>query len=127
LNPPRTAGFPSFITTSEGNSVIAWIVLIVAGVLEVAWALGMKMSEGFTRPLVSVVTIILIVVSLFLLNWSLKTLPVGTAYAVWTGIGTVGTVALGIALFGESASPARLICLGLIIAGVIGLRFLSAE
>lgn len=102
-------------------------MLIVAGVLEVAWALGLKMSEGFTRPLVSVVTIILIIVSLVLLNWSLKTLPVGTAYAVWTGIGTVGTVALGIAFFGESASPARLICLGLIIAGIIGLRFLSAE
>ncbi|MCE7028062.1 quaternary ammonium compound efflux SMR transporter SugE [Jiella avicenniae] len=106
---------------------MAWIVLIVAGLLEVAWALGMKMSEGFTRPLVSVVTIILIVVSLVLLNWSLKTLPVGTAYAVWTGIGTVGTVALGIAVFGESASPARLICLALIIAGIIGLRFLSAD
>ena len=87
----------------------------------------MKMSEGFARPLVSVVTIVLIVVSLGLLNWSLKTLPVGTAYAVWTGIGTVGTVALGIAVFGESASPARLICLALIIAGIIGLRFLSAE
>nr|WP_255699842.1 quaternary ammonium compound efflux SMR transporter SugE [Jiella avicenniae] len=109
------------------NRPIAWIVLIVAGLLEVAWALGMKMSEGFTRPLVSVVTIILIVVSLVLLNWSLKTLPVGTAYAVWTGIGTVGTVALGIAVFGESASPARLICLALIIAGIIGLRFLSAD
>lgn len=102
-----------------------WIILIIAGALEVCWALGMKYSHGFTRPLVSAITILLIIASLYLLNLSLKALPVGTAYGVWTGIGTVGTVIMGIALFGEAASLARLTCIALIIIGIVGLRVLS--
>ncbi|MCX8997537.1 quaternary ammonium compound efflux SMR transporter SugE [Rhizobiaceae bacterium BDR2-2] len=101
-----------------------WLMLIVAGLLEVCWALGMKYSNGFTKPFASVATIVLIVISLFLLNQALRTLPVGLAYGVWTGIGTVGTVIMGIILFGESASPARLFCIALIVAGIIGLRIL---
>jgi quaternary ammonium compound-resistance protein SugE len=102
-----------------------WLILILAGLLEVSWALGMKYSQGFTKPVASALTVILIVLSLYLLNLSLKALPVGTAYGVWTGIGTVGTALLGIVLFGEAASAARLICISLIITGVVGLRLLS--
>lgn len=101
-----------------------WLMLVAAGLLEVCWALGMKYSDGFTKPFASVTTVLLIIVSLFLLNQSLKTLPVGMAYGVWTGIGTVGTVIMGIVLFGESTSPARLLCIALIVAGIVGLRVL---
>lgn len=101
-----------------------WLMLVAAGLLEVCWALGMKYSDGFTKPFASVTTVLLIIASLFLLNQSLKTLPVGMAYGVWTGIGTVGTVIMGIVLFGESTSPARLLCIALIVAGIIGLRVL---
>ena len=104
---------------------MAWIVLVVAGVFEVVWAIGLKYTDGFTRPLPSVVTVVAMIVSVVLLGWAMRTLPVGTAYAVWTGIGAVGTVILGIALFGEAATLARLACVGLIVAGIVGLKLVT--
>lgn len=103
-----------------------WLLLVVAGLLEIVWAMTMKYSEGFSKLLPSVLTVLLIMASLSLLNLSLKTLPIGLAYSVWTGIGMVGTAAMGILLFGEPATVGRLCCMGLIIAGVAGLRILSA-
>ncbi|MDP9603567.1 quaternary ammonium compound efflux SMR transporter SugE [Variovorax sp. NFACC27] len=105
---------------------MAWIVLFIAGLLEMGWAIGLKYTEGFTRLWPSVGTAISMVLSVVLLGWAMRTLPVGTAYAVWTGIGAVGTVALGIVLFNEPANAARLVCVGLIIAGILGLKFTSA-
>ena len=104
---------------------MAWIVLAVAGLFEVAWAIGLKYTEGFTRTWPSLGTGAAMVASVVLLGWAMKTLPVGTAYAVWTGIGAVGTVALGIVLFGEAASVARLVCVGLIVAGIVGLKLVT--
>ncbi|MCE9665948.1 quaternary ammonium compound efflux SMR transporter SugE [Halomonas sp. M5N1S17] len=101
---------------------MAWFFLVVAGLLEVAWALGLKASEGFTRPLPSVLTVIAMVASFYLLAQAMKVLPVGTAYAIWVGIGAVGTVLLGILLYGDSASPLRLLSLVLILAGLVGLK-----
>lgn len=100
----------------------AWMVLVVAGLFEVAWAIGLKYTEGFTRLWPSVGTAAAMVVSVLLLGWAMRTLPVGTAYAVWTGIGAVGTVVLGIVLFHEPATAARLACVGLILAGIVGLK-----
>ncbi len=102
-----------------------WFLLIIAGLLEVGWAIGLKYSEGFTRLWPSVFTVVTMALSVFLLAVAMRSLPVGTAYAVWTGIGAVGTVILGIVLFGESASFARLVCVGLIIAGIAGLKFIT--
>lgn len=102
---------------------MAWLILFVAGLCEIGWAIGLKYTHGFTRLGPSVLTIISMVVSLGLLGLALKTLPVGTAYAVWTGIGAVGTAILGIVLFAEPASAMRLACIGLIVAGIIGLKF----
>jgi len=104
---------------------MAWIVLVVAGVFEVAWAIGLKYTDGFTRMWPSVGTAAAMIVSVVLLAWAMRTLPVGTAYAVWTGIGAVGTVILGIALFGEAATLARLACVGLIVAGIVGLKLVT--
>jgi len=101
---------------------VAWFVLVVAGLFEVAWAIGLKYTEGFSRVWPSTLTVAAMVVSVVLLGWAMKTLPVGTAYAVWTGIGAVGTVILGIVLFGEPATVARLVCIGLILAGIVGLK-----
>ena len=106
---------------------MAWIILLLAGLTEVGWAIGLKYTEGFTRLTPSVLTVTCMVVSLGMLGLALKTLPVGTAYAVWTGIGTIGTALLGIALFGEQASPARLVCIALIVAGIVGLKLVSTE
>lgn len=99
-----------------------WLVLFVAGLFEVGWAVGMKYTEGFTRLWPTVATVVAMVISVWLLGLAMKSLPVGTAYAVWVGIGAVGTAALGIYLFGESASLGRLVSLGLIIAGIVGLK-----
>jgi len=104
---------------------MAWIVLVVAGVFEVAWAIGLKYTDGFTRLWPSVGTAAAMIVSVVLLAWAMRTLPVGTAYAVWTGIGAVGTVILGIVLFGEAATLARLACVGLIVAGIVGLKLVT--
>jgi len=104
---------------------MAWIILFVAGLFEVGWAIGLKYTEGFTRLVPSVWTVASMVISLVLLGLALKSLPVGTAYAVWTGIGTVGTAALGLVLFNEPATALRLACIGLILAGIIGLKLVS--
>lgn len=103
----------------------AWAILVVAGVLETGWAIGLKYTEGFTRLWPSVATVTMIVLSLGLLGLATRSLPMGTAYAVWTGIGAVGTVVLGVVLFGESAALSRLACLGLIVTGIIGLKVLG--
>jgi quaternary ammonium compound-resistance protein SugE len=105
---------------------MAWIFLTVAGVLEVFFALAMKSTDGFTRLIPSVVTVGCGLSSVILLSVSLKTLPVGTGYAVWTGIGAAGTAILGIALLGDSAAPLRIVCIALILAGVLGLKLVSA-
>lgn len=102
-----------------------WIILVIAGVFEMGWAIGLKYTEGFTRLWPTVGTVVAMVISVALLGWAMKTLPVGTAYAVWTGIGTVGTVILGMVLLGEPATMARVICIALIVAGIIGLKFFS--
>jgi quaternary ammonium compound-resistance protein SugE len=104
---------------------MAWVVLLVAGLLEMGWAIGLKYTEGFTRFWPSVGTAISMVLSVVLLGWAMRSLPVGTAYAVWTGIGAVGTVILGIVLFHEPANAARLACVGLIVAGILGLKLTS--
>lgn len=107
-------------------AALAWTVLVIAGLFEVGWAIGLKYTEGFTRLWPSVGTVAAMVVSVVLLGWAMRTLPVGTAYAVWTGIGAVGTVALGIVLFQEPATVARLACVGLILAGIVGLKVTHA-
>ena len=99
-----------------------WTYLFVAGLFEIGWAIGLKYTQGFTRPLPTLLTVASMVVSLWMLGLALKALPVGTAYAVWTGIGTVGTAILGIALLGEPATLMRLACIGLIVAGIVGLK-----
>ena len=104
---------------------MAWIILIIAGLLEVCWAIGLKYTEGFTRLWPSVGTVAAMTASFVLLGWAMRTLPVGTAYAVWTGIGAVGTVLLGIVLFGEPATVARLACVGLVVAGILGLKLVT--
>lgn len=101
---------------------MAWLYLLVAGVLEVGWAIGLKYTDGFTRLWPTVGTVISMILSVGFLGLALKELPVGTGYAIWTGIGTVGTVILGIALLGEPATVMRLACVGLIVAGIIGLK-----
>lgn len=106
---------------------MAWIYLAFAGLFEIGWAIGLKYTDGFTRPMPTVLTVGSMIISLGLLGLALKTLPVGTAYAIWTGIGTVGTVALGIILFGESANALRLLCIGLIVAGILGLKAVAPE
>lgn len=101
---------------------MSWIILLIAGLLEVVWAVGLKYTHEFSRLTPSVITIAAMIVSMALLSWAMKSLPVGTAYAVWTGIGAVGAAITGILLLGESASPMRLASLGLIVAGIIGLK-----
>jgi quaternary ammonium compound-resistance protein SugE len=102
-----------------------WILLLVAGLLEIGWAIGLKYTEGFTRLWPSVWTAGAMVVSLVLLALALKTIPVGTGYAVWTGIGAAGTAILGIILFAEPATAARLGCIALIVAGIVGLKLVT--
>lgn len=101
---------------------MAWLLLGVAGVLEIVFALSLKASEGFTRPIPGLLTVAAGLSSVFLLSMALRTLPVGSGYAVWTGIGAAGTAILGIVIMGDSAAPLRMLCIGLILAGVIGLK-----
>jgi quaternary ammonium compound-resistance protein SugE len=104
---------------------MAWIYLTVAGLFEIGWAIGLKYTDGFTRLLPSLWTLASMILSIVLLGLALRTLPVGTAYAVWTGIGAVGTAALGIYLFAEPATVARLLCIGLILSGIVGLKLVT--
>jgi quaternary ammonium compound-resistance protein SugE len=101
---------------------MAWWYLILAGLLEVGWAIGLKSSHGFTRLWPSVATIVAMALSMLLLGLAVRTIPIGTGYVIWTGIGAVGAATLGMVLFGEPATAARLFCLGLILAGIIGLK-----
>lgn len=105
---------------------MTWVVLVIAGLFEIGWAVGLKYTEGFTRLWPSVATGISMVISVVLLSFAMRSLPVGTAYAIWTGIGAAGTMLLGMALFGEPATPARIFCVSLIIAGIVGLRLTHA-
>jgi quaternary ammonium compound-resistance protein SugE len=105
----------------------SWILLLIAGLLEVVWAIGLKYTEGFSKLIPSVITITAMIISVWLLALALKGIPVGTGYAVWTGIGAVGTAILGIVLFGEAASAARIACIGLIVAGIFGLKLVSGD
>jgi quaternary ammonium compound-resistance protein SugE len=104
-----------------------WLMLFVAGLMEIVWTIGLKYTEGFTRLAPSAVTIGAMIISMALLGLAVKSLPIGTAYAVWTGIGTVGAAVAGILLFGESATALRLGCIGLIIAGIIGLKLVPTS
>ena len=101
---------------------MSWWIVLCAGLFEVAWAVGLKYSAGFTRPWPSLATLLALLVSLWLLSLALRHLPLGTAYAVWVGIGVLGSALLGVLLFGETRTPLRLFSLGLIIAGVVGLK-----
>jgi quaternary ammonium compound-resistance protein SugE len=105
----------------------AWIALVVAGVLEIVWAVGLKRTDGFTRLVPSVVTLAAMGASMWLLALAVRDLPVGTAYAVWTGIGAVGTAVLGMVLLGEPRSAARLLCIAVIVAGILGLKLVTPQ
>lgn len=104
---------------------MAWVYLTAAGLLEIIWAIGLKYTEGFTRPGPTAITVAAMVASVVLLGIALRDLPVGTGYAIWTGIGTVGTAVLGIVIFQEPATALRLASIGLIIAGIVGLKLVS--
>ena len=106
---------------------MAWTLLLCAGLFEIAWAIGLKYTDGFSRLWPSVWTVVAMAISVVLLALALKSIPVGTGYAVWTGIGAAGTAILGIILFAESASAARLACIGLIVAGIVGLKLVSGD
>ena len=112
---------------AAGNKerIMDWLFLIIAGVFEIIWATGLKYTEGFTRLWPSMGTLAAMAVSMVLLAQALKTIPVGTGYAIWTGIGAAGTAVMGIVLFGESRQVLRLLCIGLIVAGIVGLKFSS--
>jgi quaternary ammonium compound-resistance protein SugE len=109
-----------------GGVTMAWMLLLIAGLLEVGWAIGLKYTDGFTRLWPSVFTLASMVASVILLGIAMKSLPVGTSYAVWVGVGAVGTAILGIVLFGEPANIGRLASLGLIVAGIVGLKLTTA-
>jgi quaternary ammonium compound-resistance protein SugE len=104
---------------------MAWLILFVAGLTEVGWAVGLKYTQGFTRPVPTALTVVAMVASLWLLGLAVRTLPLGTAYAVWTGIGTLGTAILGILLFNEPATGLRLLCVALIVSGIVGLKLVT--
>lgn len=105
----------------------SWMLLLIAGLLEVVWAIGLKYTEGFSKLMPSIITISAMIASVWLLALALKGIPVGTGYAVWTGIGAVGTAILGIVLFGEAANAARIACIALIVAGIFGLKLVSGD
>lgn len=109
----------------KGNTDMHWMYLLIAGLFEISWAVGLKYSHGFTRLLPSILTVAGMVASFYFLSLALKNLPLGTAYAIWTGIGTVGTVVLGIILFKEPVTAMRILCILLIISGITGLKVLT--
>lgn len=104
---------------------MAWLYLFIAGLFEIGWAIGLKYTEGFTRLVPSLLTLACMIVSFALLGLALKTLPVGTAYAIWTGVGAVGTALMGMYLFGDPATTARLACIAVIVSGIVGLKFVG--
>jgi quaternary ammonium compound-resistance protein SugE len=104
-----------------------WLLLVLAGLFEVGWAIGLKYTDGFTRPWPTIATVLAMVASLGMLGIAMKSLPVGTSYAVWVGVGAVGTAVMGIVLLGEAANAGRLISLGLIIAGIVGLKIATPD
>lgn len=104
---------------------MAWVYLVIAGLLEIVWAIGLKYAEGFTKPGPSIITIIAMLISFGLLSVALRTLPVGTAYAIWTGIGAAGTALIGMLVLGEPFTVLRMLCIALIVSGVVGLRLVS--
>ncbi len=104
-----------------------WIYLVIAGLFEVGWAMGLKYSQGFSKIVPSILTVIGMVASFYFLSLSLKTLPIGNAYAIWTGIGTVGTVILGVILFKEPINVMRMLCIGFIVVGIVGLKLIAIE
>ena len=106
---------------------LAWVLLLLAGLLEIVWSVSMKASDGFTRHHFTAITLVAAALSFWLLGLALRQLPVGTAYAVWTGVGAVGAAVLGIALFGESPGILRIGCIALIVLGILGLKFLGGE
>lgn len=106
---------------------MAWIYLVVAGLFECGWAIGLKYTEGFSKIIPSLLTILAMAISLWLLSVAMKTIPIGTAYAVWTGIGAVGVAIMGMVLFGESRDIMRVICLLLIVSGIVGLKLVSSS
>ncbi len=106
---------------------MAWVILVIAGLFEVGWAVGLKLSDGLTRPWPTAFTVISLVLSMALLGWAIRTLPLGSAYAVWTGIGAVGAALVGILLFREPATAARLVCLAMIVAGIVGLKLFTPD
>ena len=106
---------------------MAWLFIFIAGLLEIAWAIGLKYSNGFTRPFASVTTIVLMILSFIVLAQGIRTIPVGTGYAVWTGIGAAGTAILGVILFNEPLTAARVACLAMVIAGIVGLKLVSPQ
>ena len=105
---------------------MAWLILLAAGLVEIVMAVALKAADGWSRPLPGAIGVLAALASIFLLTHAMKALPAGTAYAVWTGIGAVGVALLGMLVYGDSASPARLLCMGLVIAGVVGLRLVEA-
>ncbi len=114
---------PGFLITK--GKKMHWIILLIAGLFEISWAIGLKFSHGFTQMIPSVITVICMIASFYFLAIALKSLPLGTAYAIWTGIGTLGTVILGIILFKEPVTAMRLLCMCLILSGITGLKLLS--
>lgn len=106
---------------------MAWVYLVIAGILEIGWAIGLKYTEGWTKLVPSLLTGTALVASFYFLSTAVRTLPIGTAYAVWTGIGTVGAATLGMFIFGESRDASRIICIFLIVAGIVGLKLTSAN
>ena len=104
---------------------MAWAYLTIAGIFEIGWAVGLKYSDGFSKPVPTVLTVVAMAISLWMLSIAMKTIPIGTAYAVWTGIGAVGVAMLGMLLFGESREVLRVLCLFMIVAGIVGLKLVS--
>jgi quaternary ammonium compound-resistance protein SugE len=109
----------------KGNILVAWYLLVLAGLCEIVWAVGLKYTDGFSKPVASAVTLAFMGASVWLLAEAIKTIPVGTGYAIWTGIGAVGTAIAGMILFGESRAAIRLGCIAMIVAGIVGLKIFS--
>ena len=122
---PGSVRLIHFLNIARRVKLMKWLMLIVAGLLEMGWAIGLKYSQGFTKLIPSIFTIVGMIASFYFLSLALKSLPLGTAYAIWTGIGTVGTVTLGIILFKEPIDITRLICIGFIVVGIVGLKVVS--